>query len=105
MAHQKRQRELEAKRSKLRRELFARQDEVESQRNDPAFNRRMRTLYDAYVKKFSDAGFPPYRTNPGAQDLLAAQFSFNNNVLLKFQSDIELADSEVTSLVRQATRG
>jgi superfamily II DNA/RNA helicase len=34
LAHQKRQRELEAMRSKLRRELFARQDEVESQRND-----------------------------------------------------------------------
>ncbi|MCX7239033.1 MAG: SNF2-related protein [Burkholderiales bacterium] len=34
LGHQKRQRELEAKRSKLRRELFARQDEVESQRND-----------------------------------------------------------------------
>jgi ERCC4-related helicase len=34
LAHQKRQRELEAKRTKLRRELFARQDEVESQRND-----------------------------------------------------------------------
>lgn len=31
---QKKQRELEAKRSKLRRELFARQDEVEAQRND-----------------------------------------------------------------------
>ncbi|GAB4089597.1 SNF2-related protein [Hydrogenophaga soli] len=34
LAHQKRQRELEAKRTKLRRELFARQDEVEAQRND-----------------------------------------------------------------------
>ena len=34
LTHQKRQRELEAKRSKLRRELFARQDEVETQRND-----------------------------------------------------------------------
>ena len=33
LAHQKRQRELEAKRSKLRRDLFARQDEVEAQRN------------------------------------------------------------------------
>ncbi|MEY4591149.1 MAG: hypothetical protein RIR18_44 [Pseudomonadota bacterium] len=33
LAHQKRQRELETKRSKLRRELFARQDEVEAQRN------------------------------------------------------------------------
>lgn len=31
---QKRQRELEGKRSKLRRELFSRQDEIESQRND-----------------------------------------------------------------------
>ncbi len=31
---QKRQRELEAKRNKLRRELFDRQDEIESQRND-----------------------------------------------------------------------
>ncbi len=34
LAHQKRQRELEERRSKLRRELFARQDEVESQRNE-----------------------------------------------------------------------
>ncbi len=33
LAHQKRQRELESKRSKLRRELFNRQDEVEAQRN------------------------------------------------------------------------
>ena len=34
LTHQKHQRELEGKRSKLRRELFARQDEVEEQRND-----------------------------------------------------------------------
>ncbi len=34
LSHQKRQRELEGKRSKLRRELFARQDEIESERND-----------------------------------------------------------------------
>lgn len=34
LAHQKRQRELEAKRTKLRRELFARQDAIEAQRND-----------------------------------------------------------------------
>ena len=34
LVHQKHQRELEAKRSKLRRELFARQDEVEAHRND-----------------------------------------------------------------------
>lgn len=34
LSHQKRQRELEAKRTKLRRELFARHDEVESQRNN-----------------------------------------------------------------------
>jgi len=34
LAHQKRQRDLEGTRSKLRRELFARQDEVEAQRND-----------------------------------------------------------------------
>jgi ERCC4-related helicase len=33
LAHQKQQRELETKRSKLRRELFARQDEIESERN------------------------------------------------------------------------
>ncbi|MHB8236233.1 MAG: SNF2-related protein [Acidithiobacillus ferrivorans] len=33
LAQQKRQRDLEAKRSKLRRELFARQDEVEAERN------------------------------------------------------------------------
>ena len=33
LAYQKCQRELEAKRSKLRRDLFARQDEVEPQRN------------------------------------------------------------------------
>lgn len=34
LAHQKQQRELEAKRSKLRRELFVRQDDIESERND-----------------------------------------------------------------------
>jgi ERCC4-related helicase len=34
LSHQKRQRELETKRSKLRRELFTRQDEIEAQRND-----------------------------------------------------------------------
>ena len=34
LAHQKRRRELESKRSKLRRELFIRQDEIEAQRND-----------------------------------------------------------------------
>jgi hypothetical protein len=34
LSWQKKQRELEAKRSKLRRQLFARQDEVEAQRND-----------------------------------------------------------------------
>ena len=34
LSWQKKQRELEAKRSKLRRELFARQDEVEAQRNE-----------------------------------------------------------------------
>ena len=34
LSHQKRQRELEGKRSKLRRDLFNRQDEVEALRND-----------------------------------------------------------------------
>ena len=34
MSWQKKQRELESKRNRLRRELFARQDEVEAQRND-----------------------------------------------------------------------
>jgi len=34
LAHQKQQRDLEGKRSKLRRELYTRQDEVEAQRND-----------------------------------------------------------------------
>ena len=34
LSWQKQQRELEGKRSKLRRELFNRQDEVEAQRND-----------------------------------------------------------------------
>ncbi|MCF5125855.1 DEAD/DEAH box helicase, partial [Pseudomonas lactis] len=34
LSWQKKQRELEGKRSKLRRELFNRQDEVETQRND-----------------------------------------------------------------------
>ena len=33
-SYEKRQRELEGMRSKLRRELFIRQDEVEAQRND-----------------------------------------------------------------------
>jgi ERCC4-related helicase len=38
LTHQKRQRELETKRSKLRRELFERQDEIEAQRNELIVN-------------------------------------------------------------------
>ena len=34
LTSQKRQRELEAKRTQLRRELFTRQDEIEAQRNE-----------------------------------------------------------------------
>ena len=34
LTHQKRQRELEAKRSQLRRELFTRQDDIEAQRKE-----------------------------------------------------------------------
>jgi hypothetical protein len=58
---------------------------VDSQRSDPEFNRRMQERYHFFVKRFGEAGFPPYRTNPGAMDLLAAQYGFNDNVLLKFQ--------------------
>jgi hypothetical protein len=54
LSWQKKQRELESKRSKLRRELFVRQDEVEAQRNDsdrpvgsaaPATGRGARTIH------------------------------------------------------------
>ena len=62
---------------------------VDTQRNDPEKNRRGRQVYEAYVKRMAAAGFPPYRTNPGAQDLLAEQFSFNNHALRKFQEALK----------------
>lgn len=62
---------------------------VESHRDDPEKNRVGRQVYETYVKRMAAAGFPPYRTNPGAQDLLAQQFSFNNHALLKFQEALK----------------
>ncbi len=62
---------------------------VGNQRGDVEHNRRMRALYAAYIEKMAAAGFPAYRTNPGAQDLLVKQFSFNNNALLRFQEALK----------------
>jgi (+)-pinoresinol hydroxylase len=62
---------------------------VPNYRDNPDLNRKMRELYNGYIEKMAKAGFPAYRTNPSAQDLLAAQFSFNNNALLKYQEALK----------------
>lgn len=62
---------------------------VDTYRDDPERNRKARVVYDTYVRRTAEAGFPAYRTNPNAQDLLVQQFSFNNNALLRFQEALK----------------
>lgn len=62
---------------------------VPNYRDNPDLNRKMRELYNTYIERMAAAGFPAYRTNPSAQDLLVKQFSFNNHALLRFQESLK----------------
>ena len=62
---------------------------IASYQGDPAANAKGRALYQAYMKNMAAAGFAPYRTNVLMQDLLAAQYSFNDNALLRFQERLK----------------
>lgn len=71
------------------RSFFISAPAVPSERDDPDFNWQMRALYESYVRNLSAAGFPPYRTHAGFQDLVAELYSFNNNSLLRFQERLK----------------
>ncbi|PCJ39365.1 MAG: p-cresol methylhydroxylase [SAR86 cluster bacterium] len=60
-----------------------------TQHNDPELNMEGRIQFEAMIRKFSAAGYPNYRTNPSNFDVLAEQFSFNNNALLRFQETLK----------------
>jgi hypothetical protein len=58
-------------------------------RDDPAKNWESRKLFAAYLSAVLEQGFSPYRTNPGFHDQLAQAYSFNSNVLLRFQERLK----------------
>jgi len=62
---------------------------VAAYQNDPERNAKGRALYAAYVKNMAAAGFGAYRTNVVMQDLLAAQYAFNDHALLRFQERLK----------------
>lgn len=57
--------------------------------SSPERNVKAGLLYEAYLKNMAAAGFPPYRTSPAMQDLLAAQFSYNDHALLRFKQKLK----------------
>jgi 4-cresol dehydrogenase (hydroxylating) len=58
-------------------------------KGDPARNAKARALYAAYVKNMAAAGFGAYRAPPAMQDLLASQYAFNDNALLRFHERLK----------------
>jgi (+)-pinoresinol hydroxylase len=60
-----------------------------SYRNDPEGNRRGLELYNALVTNLAAAGYGQYRSNIYTQDMAAAHYSFNNNVLMRFREALK----------------
>lgn len=58
-------------------------------RDDREKNKQSRAVFAAYIKNMAAAGFGEYRTNSAMQDLLVAQFSFNDHALLRFQERLK----------------
>ena len=60
-----------------------------SYRNDPEGNRKGLELYNALVHNLGAAGYGQYRSNIYTQEVAAAQYSFNNNVLMRFREALK----------------
>jgi FAD/FMN-containing dehydrogenase len=57
--------------------------------SDPADNRKMVTAFRHLVQLLGANGFAEYRTHAIFQDLLMAQYSYNNHALLRFNEAIK----------------
>jgi hypothetical protein len=60
-----------------------------SYRNDPEGNRKGLALYNALVNNLAAAGYGQYRSNIYTQDMVAAQYSFNHNALMRFREALK----------------
>src|SRR4029077_15883734 len=60
-----------------------------SYRNDPEGNRKGLALYNALVNNLAAAGYGQTRSNIYTQKMAAAQYSFNNNVLMRFREALK----------------
>jgi 4-cresol dehydrogenase (hydroxylating) len=58
-------------------------------RSDRAHNRRIREFFPKLVEVAAKHGWTEYRTAPVFQDIVAKTYSFNNNILLRFQTQLK----------------
>jgi 4-cresol dehydrogenase (hydroxylating) len=58
-------------------------------RSDKAHNRRIREFFPKLVEVAAKHGWTEYRTAPVFQDIVAKTYSFNNNILLRFQTQLK----------------
>jgi len=54
-------------------------------RSDPAHNQKIREVFKHLIEAAAKHGWVEYRIAPAFQDLLAGKYSYNNNILLRFQ--------------------
>lgn len=58
-------------------------------RSDRDVNRKSRETFNRLVKVGAEHGWTEYRTAPVFQDIVAGTYSFNNNILLRFQNRLK----------------
>jgi 4-cresol dehydrogenase (hydroxylating) len=57
--------------------------------NDPEQNRKVVAAFGHLMQLLGANGFAEYRTHPLFQDLLMAQYSYNENALLRFHQTVK----------------
>ena len=57
--------------------------------DDVALNRRRREIFKQLARACGDRGWAEYRSAPAFQDVVMAQYSYNNNVLRRFHETIK----------------
>lgn len=58
-------------------------------RNDAGLNQKRRDLFKRLAETCGSRGFAEYRAPPAFQDTVMGQYSYNNNVLLRFHESIK----------------
>lgn len=56
---------------------------------DPERNRASREIFSRLIDRCAEHGWGDYRTSPAFQDQLVGTYSYNNNVLLRFQEKLK----------------